>query len=79
MQRKKFPNVDNFPYLCSINVEIMKNSITIKLNPEDIAKARKAATRDALIEAGKYNIHKNRVFASKKSYTRKDKHKTSFV
>ena len=48
----------------------MKN-ITIKIKKEDLDKARKASTRAALIEAGVYNIHKNRSFKSKKTYSRK--------
>ena len=38
-------------------------------NPTEIARA--------MIEAGVYNIHKNKSFKSKKEYTRKDKHRKS--
>jgi hypothetical protein len=34
-----------------------------------------AVVRDLLISEGKYHQYKNKVFKSKKSYKRKDKHK----
>ena len=50
----------------------MKN-ISIKVKKEDVNKAFKTSIRQSMIEAGIYNIHKNRTFKSKKTYTRKDK------
>lgn len=52
----------------------MKNfNINTKNSKKDINKAFKASFRSAMIEAGVYNIHKNRTFKSKKAYDRKDK------
>lgn len=34
-----------------------------------------AKTRDLLIDEGKYHLHKNKTFKSKKTYNRKQKHK----
>jgi len=35
----------------------------------------KCLTRDLLLSEGKYHLHKNKRFKSKKNYTRKKKHK----
>ena len=42
---------------------------------KDILKIDLGAIRDVLISEGVYNLHKNKVMKSKKSYTRKKKHK----
>lgn len=42
---------------------------------KDILKIDLGAIRDVLISEGRYNIHKNKIIKSKKSYTRKKKHK----
>jgi len=47
-----------------------------KITKEDLMDMQKSAHRKALIEAGLYNIHKNRTFKTKKDYTRKTKHKS---
>ena len=55
----------------------MKN-FTITKN--DILKMEKAASRKAEIEAGLYGAFtKNKVHKSKKTYTRKDKHKKNLA
>ena len=46
-------------------------NLTIKIKKEDLNRLRKAETRQFLIDANIYNIHKNKTFKSKKTYTRK--------
>jgi len=48
-----------------------------KITKEDLMNIEKSNRRKAMIEAGVYNIHKNKSFKSKKEYTRKDKHRKS--
>ena len=48
-----------------------------KISKETMSKIKKASRRDMMIDAGVYNIHKNKSFKCKKDYTRKDKHKSS--
>ena len=48
-----------------------------KITKEDLMQMNKSAHRKALIEAGLYNIHKNRTFKTKKDYSRNPKHKKS--
>lgn len=48
-----------------------------KITKEDLMNIEKSARRKTMIEAGVYNIHKNKSFKSKKEYTRKDKHRKS--
>jgi len=47
----------------------------IELNPDELRKGEKARRRTEMIGLGIYGLHKNRVFKSKKTYTRKSKHK----
>ena len=55
----------------------MKN---FKITKDDILKMERAARRNAEIEAGLYGAFtKNKVHKSKKSYTRKDKHKSTLI
>ena len=55
----------------------MKN---FKINQNDILKMERAGRRSAEIEAGLYgSFTKNVVHKSVKTYTRKDKHKKSFM
>lgn len=55
----------------------MKN---FKITQSDILKMERAARRNAEIEAGLYGAFtKNAVHKSAKTYTRKDKHKKSFI
>lgn len=52
----------------------------MKITKNDIFKMEKAARRKAEIELGIYGAFtKNKVHKSAKTYTRKDKHKTSFI
>ena len=55
----------------------MKN-LTITLDENDLRTAEKTARRNEMIELGIYNLHKNRVFKSKKNYTRKMKYKIQY-
>lgn len=55
----------------------MKN---FKITQNDILKMERAARRNVEIEAGLYGAFtKNAVHKSAKTYSRKDKHKKSFV
>ena len=55
----------------------MKN---FKITKNDILKMERAARRTAEIESGLYGAFtKNAVHKSDKTYTRKDKHKKSFI
>lgn len=52
----------------------------LTITKNDIIKMEKAARRNAEIEAGLYGAFtKNKVHKSVKTYTRKDKHKKSFI
>ncbi len=58
----------------------MKTSLKISISKEVILKLGKAARRNAEIETGNFNaLVGHKVFTSKKSYTRKDKHRKSIV
>jgi hypothetical protein len=46
-----------------------------KTDKQKMDKIRKASRRDALMEAGVYNIHKPKVVPDKKKYNRKNKPK----
>lgn len=48
-----------------------------KITKEDLMNIEVTQRRKAMIEAGVYNIHKNRTFKTKKDYSRKAKHKSS--
>lgn len=48
-----------------------------KITKEDLMQIEKSNRRKSMIEAGVYNIHKNKSFKSSKDYTRKSKHKKS--
>ena len=61
-----------------VNHNNMKTT-TITISKADIIKADKASRRKSEIEAGAYGMFKNKTFKDKKSYTRKDKYKKSFV
>ncbi len=41
-------------------------------------KVDKGIHREIMMEMGMYNIHKEKVYRDKKTYTRKDKHKKGF-
>jgi len=43
-----------------------------KITAEDLRKMTNAAHRQALIDAGLYNIHKNKTFKDKSKYNRND-------
>ena len=49
------------------------------LSKLDYIKMDKRATRMFLIGEGKYNIHKEKVYRDKKTYSRKEKHKTTYL
>lgn len=52
---------------------------TSKITKQDILKMERASRRDSIIESGMYGAFtKNVVHKSKKSYTRKEKHKVSY-
>lgn len=51
----------------------------IKISAETLRKMDKAAHRKALIEAGLYNRPAHKVHKGVKDYTRKPKHKKSFL
>ena len=57
-----------FYYLCEMPTKV-------KISKNDIKNGVKSIRRNNMLELGVYNIHKNRVFKSKKKYTRKPKHK----
>jgi len=48
------------------------------ISKNSLRNSQKAVRRDAMLELGIYNIHKNRTFKSKKNYTRKPKHRDSY-
>lgn len=48
-----------------------------KITKEDLMKIEVTKRRKVMIEAGVYNLHKNKTFKTKKDYTRKVKHKSS--
>lgn len=48
-----------------------------KITHEELFKIEQANRRAIMIEAGVYNMHKNKSFKSKKDYNRKQKHKVS--
>lgn len=50
-----------------------------KITQEDLMNIEKTVRRKAMIDAGVYNIHKNKSFKSKKEYTRKDKHRKPLI
>ena len=57
----------------------MKKMKPIKISVETLRKMDKAAHRKALIEAGLYNRPTHKVHKGVKDYTRKLKHKKSFL
>lgn len=46
-----------------------------KITKGDLFLMEKRATRNALMEAGVYNIHKQKVHKDKKKYSRKNKYR----
>lgn len=57
----------------------MKKMKPIKISAETLRKIEKTAHRKALIEAGFYNRPAHKVHKGVKDYTRKPKHKKSFL
>ena len=51
----------------------------IKITAETLRKIEKTAHRKALIDAGFYNRPAHKVHKGAKDYTRKEKHKKSFL
>jgi hypothetical protein len=52
----------------------MKANNTLK----EKIKVDKGIHREIMIDMGMYNIHKEKVYRNKKSYTRKEKHKKGY-
>ena len=49
-----------------------------KITKEDLIKIEKSNRRKEMIEAGVYNMHKNKSFKSKRDFKRKPKHQKSY-
>lgn len=57
----------------------MKKVKSIKISTETLRKIEKTAHRKVLVEAGFYNRPTHKVHKGVKDYTRKTKHKKSFL
>jgi hypothetical protein len=55
----------------------MKN-LTVHIDSETIRKIEKGNRRQAMIDEGVYNIHKEKTYRDVSKYSRKDKHKISW-
>jgi hypothetical protein len=69
----------------SIYLELIKNNqlkTTNKMkksnSTKDQIKVDKGIHRDIMLEMGMYNIHKEKVYRDKKTYSRKAKHKKGY-